>query len=125
MFAIRLPNVRQPGFTTHLGPLKIAAQNSHTNLSAKNGPKLYGLHSQSAKAAKKRTSNKHMVQFTSLLQISGLNDLLVIGFLVGVLLEDALVGDQGEGEDAHLAVARYQYLRDCAHALFKVARNIS
>ena len=51
-----------------------------------------------------------------LLEVGRLHDLLVIGLLVGVLLEDALVGDQGEGEDAHLAVAGHQHLRDGAHA---------
>jgi hypothetical protein len=45
-----------------------------------------------------------------------LDDLLVVGLLVGVLLKDALVGDQREGEDAHLAVPGNQDLRNCAHA---------
>jgi len=40
---------------------KIAAQNSYTNSSAINSQKLCSLHSQLAKAAKKRTSKKHTV----------------------------------------------------------------
>jgi hypothetical protein len=42
---------------------KIAAQNSNTNLSAKNSQKLCSQQRQLAKAAKKRTSKKHMVGF--------------------------------------------------------------
>jgi len=40
---------------------KIAAQNSYTSLSARNSQKLCSLHSQLAKAAKKQTSNKHII----------------------------------------------------------------
>jgi hypothetical protein len=40
---------------------KIAAQNLHTSLSARNSQKLCSLHSQLAKAAKKQTSNEHIV----------------------------------------------------------------
>ncbi len=45
-----------------------------------------------------------------------LDDLLVVGLLVCVLLKDALVGDQREGEHAHLAVPGNQDFRNCAHA---------
>ena len=51
-----------------------------------------------------------------LLQVRRLHDLLVVGFLVRVLFEDAFVGDEGEGEDGHLAMSGHQNLRDGAHA---------
>lgn len=48
--------------------------------------------------------------------LARLEDLLVIGLLLAVVVRHHLVGDEREGEDAHAAVARDDYLMDCAHA---------
>jgi len=62
MFILSSSASRQQGFTKYLGPTKkIAAQNSYPSLSARNSQKLCSLHSQLAKAAKKFTSNEHIV----------------------------------------------------------------
>lgn len=45
-----------------------------------------------------------------------LEDLLVVGLLLALVVHDSKVGDQGQGEDAHAAVARYDHLVDRAHA---------
>jgi len=55
--------------TTHCA--KDAAQNSYTNLSAINSQKLCSLHSQLAKAAKKRTSKKHIICFDATKDVYG------------------------------------------------------
>ncbi len=39
MFYLSLSNIKQQGPTTYPGSLKITAQNFHTSLSAKKGPK--------------------------------------------------------------------------------------
>lgn len=56
-----------------------------------------------------------------LLQLLGsllprLEDLLVVGPLLTLVVHDGLVGDQGKGEDAHAAVACCDRLVDSAHA---------
>ncbi len=62
MFILSLSDSRQLRIYYIPWPAKkIAAQNSYTNLSAINSQKLCSLHSQLAKAAKKRTSNEHVV----------------------------------------------------------------
>lgn len=45
-----------------------------------------------------------------------LEDLLVIGPLFAVVVHHNLVGDQGEGEDAHATVPSDDHLMGCAHA---------
>ena len=42
--------------------------------------------------------------------------LLVVGHVLAVVLQDALVGDEGEREHADAAVASDQHLWDRAHA---------
>ncbi len=63
MFAISLSDTSQWGFTILIYFIpwpakKIAAKNSHTSLSAKNGQKLCIPHSQLAKAAKNEIQKK-------------------------------------------------------------------
>jgi len=53
MFAINLFDTKQQGFTTYLGPLKIAAQNLRINQSANLPLMQRSLNYQAAKAAKK------------------------------------------------------------------------
>ena len=42
--------------------------------------------------------------------------LLVVGHVLAVVLQDALVGDEGEGEHADATVTSNQNLRNGAHA---------
>ncbi len=66
MFVLSSSDRRQQGFTTYLGPLKKnCCPNFLPRSSAKNSPNLCSLHSQLAKAAKKRTSKKHMVPYVN------------------------------------------------------------
>jgi len=62
MFVLSSSDRRQQQFTTYLGPIKKCCPNFLPSLSAKNSQNLCSLHSQLAKAAKKRTSKKHMVE---------------------------------------------------------------
>ena len=48
--------------------------------------------------------------------IGRLDDLLVIGHVVGILFQNALVGHQGEGKDVDAAMTGNQHFRDGAHA---------
>ncbi len=61
MFILSLSDSRQLRIYYIPWPAKNCCQNSYTNLSAINSQKLCSLHSQLAKAAKKRTSKKHMI----------------------------------------------------------------
>ena len=48
--------------------------------------------------------------------LSALDDLLGSGALLHVVAEDALVGDEGEGEDGHAALVRRERLGNRAHS---------
>ena len=52
----------------------------------------------------------------SLPALSTLDDLLGCGAFLHVVAENALVGDEGEGEDGHAALVRRQRFGNRAHA---------